>query len=114
MLSPTDHPARWLLTPDLGHPILFDHSDDHLPGMVLLEGARQAATAHLAPRVLTPAAAATTFHRYAELDRPCWIDVQDISPHTTTPTPTTPTTVHITGHQDGHRVFTTTLTGPTH
>ncbi|WP_369229206.1 ScbA/BarX family gamma-butyrolactone biosynthesis protein [Streptomyces sp. R21] len=83
MLSPTDHPTRWLLTPDLDHPILFDHSDDHLPGMVLLEGARQAATALLAPRILTPAAASTTFHRYAELDRPCWIDVLDISsPHT--------------------------------
>ncbi|WP_050375041.1 ScbA/BarX family gamma-butyrolactone biosynthesis protein [Streptomyces acidiscabies] len=28
---------------DLGHPLFFDHPSDHVPGMVLLESARQAA-----------------------------------------------------------------------
>ncbi|MER5918117.1 AfsA-related hotdog domain-containing protein [Streptomyces sp. NPDC001982] len=49
VLTPTEEPGRWLLTPDFNHPILFDHHADHLPGMVLLEAARQAATAAVAP-----------------------------------------------------------------
>jgi hypothetical protein len=107
VLTPTDTPTRWLLTPDLNHPILFDHGNDHLPGMVLLEAARQAATAHLAPHTLIPAGTSTTFIRYAELDRPCWIDITD-----TTPENSNTTTIEITGSQNNEPVFTTTITGP--
>ncbi|MEU6556234.1 ScbA/BarX family gamma-butyrolactone biosynthesis protein [Streptomyces sp. NPDC046915] len=107
VLSPTDQPGRWLLTPDLNHPILFEHHADHVPGMVLLEGARQAASALIAPRGLTPTSASTTFYRYAELDRPCWIDVTHVSPESGGMM-----TVEVTGHQDGTPVFTTTITGP--
>ncbi|MFB6890748.1 ScbA/BarX family gamma-butyrolactone biosynthesis protein [Kitasatospora sp. NPDC056327] len=34
---------RWWLRPFEGHPVLFDHPVDHVPGMVLLEAFRQAA-----------------------------------------------------------------------
>ncbi|WRZ95672.1 hypothetical protein OHB54_45785 [Streptomyces sp. NBC_01007] len=109
VLTATSNPTRWLLTPDLNHPILFDHHNDHLPGMVLLEGARQAATAHLAPHTLIPANASTTFIRYAELDRPCWIDITHTTPETNGTT-----TIEITATQDTEPVFTTTITGPLH
>ncbi|WP_399927309.1 ScbA/BarX family gamma-butyrolactone biosynthesis protein [Streptomyces kanamyceticus] len=32
----------WLLKLDTGHPVIFDHSCDHVPGMALLEAFRQA------------------------------------------------------------------------
>ncbi|MEU3838456.1 ScbA/BarX family gamma-butyrolactone biosynthesis protein [Streptomyces sp. NPDC028635] len=107
VLSATERPGRWMLTPDLGHPIFFDHSGDHLPGMVLLEGARQAACAALAPRAIVPTAASTDFFRYAELDRPCWIDVTRVAPEGGSMM-----TVEVTGHQDGEKVFSSTITGP--
>jgi A-factor biosynthesis hotdog protein len=108
VLSATDTPDRWLLTPDLTHPIFFDHADDHLPGMVLLEGARQAASAVLAPDRLKPTNASTQFLRYAELDRPCWIEIARVSPEGAGIM-----AVEVVGSQDGETVFVSTLTGPT-
>lgn len=107
VLSATDSPTSWLLTPRLDHPILFDHADDHLPGMVLLEGARQAASALVAPRTMTPASASSSFRRYVELDRPCWIDITRVSPESGGMM-----TVEVTGRQDDETVFTSTITGP--
>ncbi|RPF24786.1 ScbA/BarX family gamma-butyrolactone biosynthesis protein [Streptomyces sp. TLI_185] len=108
VLSAMDTPGRWLLTPDLTHPIFFDHTDDHLPGMVLLEGARQAASAALAPKRLKPTNATTQFFRYAELDRPCWVEVTRASPENAGIM-----TVEVAGRQDGETVFVSTITGPT-
>ncbi|MFJ5230575.1 ScbA/BarX family gamma-butyrolactone biosynthesis protein [Kitasatospora sp. NPDC088391] len=67
---------RWQLRVDTGHPIFFDHPVDHVPGMVLLEAARQAAYAAtgLTDAVLT--AATTDFTKYVELDAPCWIEAE--------------------------------------
>ncbi|MEU2336708.1 ScbA/BarX family gamma-butyrolactone biosynthesis protein [Streptomyces sp. NPDC013172] len=107
VLTQTGEPDRWLLTPDLGHPILFDHGGDHLPGMVLLEGARQAACARLAPRTLIPASTSTEFHRYVELDSPCWIDVTSV-----TSRGDGTATVTVVGRQDGETVFASTVSGP--
>ena len=107
VLTPTDAPDRWLLTPDLDHPILFDHGGDHLPGMVLLEAARQAACARLAPRALIPASTSTTFNRYVELDSPCWVDVTGVTPGSDDTV-----TVEVVGRQDGETVFTSTVRGP--
>jgi hypothetical protein len=74
VLAPCDKaaPGRQLRV-DPTHPILFDHPVDHVPGMVLLEAARQAATAAMRPRLLLPMGMASTFARYVELDTPCWI-----------------------------------------
>ncbi|WP_369227693.1 ScbA/BarX family gamma-butyrolactone biosynthesis protein [Streptomyces sp. R39] len=107
VLTATDAPDRWLLTPDLDHPILFDHGGDHLPGMVLMEGARQAACARLAPRALLPASTSTSFNRYVELDSPCWIDVTGV-----TARGDGTATVDVVGVQDGEVVFTSTVSGP--
>ncbi|MDB1090273.1 ScbA/BarX family gamma-butyrolactone biosynthesis protein [Streptomyces sp. ACA25] len=73
VLSPTRHLRTWQLRVDLDHPILFDHPVDHVPGMLLLEAARQAAiTSH--PAGCTIVTSMTTrFHRYLELDRPVWL-----------------------------------------
>lgn len=106
VLSPTDTCGRWLLSPDLTHPIFFDHADDHLPGMVLLEGAQQAACAVLAPRQMRPTSASTQFFRYAELDRPCWVEVTRISPENAGNM-----TVEVAGLQDGETTFVSTITG---
>ncbi|MER7850344.1 ScbA/BarX family gamma-butyrolactone biosynthesis protein [Kitasatospora sp. NPDC096077] len=106
VLSPTGTAGSWHLTPDLRHPILFDHAGDHVPGMVLLEAARQAANALSAPVTVTPTAAATTFHRYAEHDAPTTVTAR----HTPGEEPDSLTTT-VTGHQHGEPIFTTVLTG---
>ena len=59
VLAPTDRPGRWELSPDLDHPILFEHANDHHPGMVLVEAARQAACALHVPGGFTPSGIAT-------------------------------------------------------
>ncbi|MER5934044.1 ScbA/BarX family gamma-butyrolactone biosynthesis protein [Streptomyces sp. NPDC002054] len=102
-----DRPGRWLLSPDLRHPILFDQADDHHPGMVLVEAARQAACGLHPPGGFTPAAVSTEFHQYAELDAPCWVEARVLAPGR----------VGVTGRQHGRTVFTSTVTGstePTH
>ncbi|WP_330235578.1 AfsA-related hotdog domain-containing protein [Streptomyces sp. NBC_00566] len=68
-----DGEARWELRVDTGHPVLFDHPVDHVPGMVLIEAGRQSA------RVVTSRPDAlllgreSRFPRYAELDSPCFV-----------------------------------------
>ncbi|WP_227980538.1 ScbA/BarX family gamma-butyrolactone biosynthesis protein [Nocardia spumae] len=54
---------------DTGHPILFDHPVDHVPGSLLLEAARQTATAisPAPPRRLI--GVSSSFERFVELDR---------------------------------------------
>ncbi|MFF6829487.1 ScbA/BarX family gamma-butyrolactone biosynthesis protein [Streptomyces longwoodensis] len=104
VLSPTPQPDHWQLRADTRHPVLFDHPVDHIPGMVLLEAARQATTAHLGQPCL-PTAIHSHFTRYAELDTPCLITAR-----TLTHNPTQPPQVHITGHQDNTPIFTTTIT----
>jgi hypothetical protein len=107
VLSATDDPRRWLLTPNLDHPTLFDHGGDHIPGMVLLEGARQAAFAAVGSPVFVPASASTTFSHYAEFDQLCYIEVSRISADSDTMT-----TVEVTGRQEDRAIFTSTITGP--
>ncbi|MFE9769602.1 ScbA/BarX family gamma-butyrolactone biosynthesis protein [Streptomyces sp. NPDC005808] len=65
---------RWELRVDTGHAIFFDHEVDHVPGMLLLEAARQAAQASTGLPYTLVVAVDSTFHRYAELDAPCWIE----------------------------------------
>ncbi|MFF0478738.1 AfsA-related hotdog domain-containing protein [Streptomyces sp. NPDC004284] len=58
------------------HPSMFDHAQDHLPGMVLMEAARQLALVAgrhhhgTLPTRTTVAGFAFEFSRYAELDAP--------------------------------------------
>ncbi|GAA2708373.1 MULTISPECIES: ScbA/BarX family gamma-butyrolactone biosynthesis protein [Streptomyces] len=106
VLSPDEGaPSRsWLLRADGRHPVLFDHPVDHIPGMVLLEAARQAATA-LAPwPVVLPVSLRSSFHRYAELDSPVHISADPVEE-----TDAGGTLTRISGHQDGALVFTCSL-----
>ncbi|MFG3660156.1 ScbA/BarX family gamma-butyrolactone biosynthesis protein [Streptomyces sp. NPDC047706] len=66
-----DQGAVHLLRVDHTHPVLFDHPVDHVPGMLVMEAARQAALARLGlPHGLLVGCEAS-FHRYVELDTPC-------------------------------------------
>ncbi|OIJ68149.1 hypothetical protein WN71_009755 [Streptomyces mangrovisoli] len=105
VLAPTHQPHRWLLNPDPHHPVLYDHHGDHHPGMVLLEAARQAATALIHPTPHTITGATADFHHYAELGTPCWIQAT-LPPTHTAHHPT----IHITAHQNHHIVFTALVT----
>ncbi|WP_406449551.1 ScbA protein [Streptomyces sp. NBC_00876] len=105
VLAPAVSPGRWPLRLDTRHPTLFGRPNDHVPGILLVEAARQAATATL-PGFL-PAAMQADFHRYVELDRPCWIEVL--------PAPAggeVSDGLRIRAVQDGETVFTCTLGAP--
>ncbi|WP_243762425.1 ScbA/BarX family gamma-butyrolactone biosynthesis protein [Streptomyces sp. Tu 3180] len=59
------------------HPVLFDHPVDHVPGMVLMEAARQAGLLALgAPRGLLVACEAR-FRRYVEFHTPCLVSTDE-------------------------------------
>jgi hypothetical protein len=105
VLSPIGEPNRWQLRVDTLHPILFDHPVDHVPGMVLLEAARQA-TAAVLGRSCLPLAIASEFTKYAELDAPCVIEARRL-PRTDAEGGET---VLVTAHQDGTPVFRSTVT----
>lgn len=63
----------WDLRIDPGHPVLFDHPTADVPGMVLLEAARQAAQAACAPYRVLPVELRSAFHHPVALATPCHI-----------------------------------------
>ncbi|MET9956949.1 ScbA/BarX family gamma-butyrolactone biosynthesis protein [Streptomyces sp. NPDC006339] len=76
---PGGSPHRWELRVDCSHPIFFDHPVDHVPGMVLLEAARQAAHAVTGMPDTLVIGLESSFERYAELDEPCFIEAEPTS-----------------------------------
>ncbi|MFF3889406.1 AfsA-related hotdog domain-containing protein, partial [Streptomyces sp. NPDC001914] len=107
VLTPTGQPHQWLLTPNLDHPTLFDHAGDHIPGMVLIEAAHQAAYNTANTPHYTPTHTTTHFHHYTELDQPCTIHTTHHTHHNNH------TTTEITGTQNNQTTFTTTITATT-
>jgi hypothetical protein len=107
VLSEAGRDGLWELRVDTRHPTLFQRPNDHVPGMLLLEAARQAACLAAGPGGVVPAEARTRFDRYAEFGSPCWIGAV-VLPGAAEDT----VTVQVTGHQDGERVFSTVLSGP--
>jgi hypothetical protein len=87
--------ATWQLRYDTRHPVLFDHPGDHLPGMVLMEAARQAALALTPSPAVLPEAVTSTYHRYAEFGTPLWIAAARSGP----------ATIEVTGTQNDEEVF---------
>ncbi|MBT2478695.1 ScbA/BarX family gamma-butyrolactone biosynthesis protein [Streptomyces sp. ISL-94] len=87
--------ATWQLRYDTRHPVLFDHPGDHLPGMVLLEAARQAAVALTAAPAVLPVSVTSTYQRYAEFGAPLWIRAERIGR----------ARVKVAGTQNGEEVF---------
>ncbi|MFE5660225.1 ScbA/BarX family gamma-butyrolactone biosynthesis protein [Streptomyces sp. NPDC056517] len=122
LLSPTGREGVWELVVDTGHPTLFQRPNDHIPGMLFLEAARQAVSAAVWPRPFLPAALRIGFDRYAEFHGgPCLLRAEPMSragtegpPRTagtarTAGTPDVPGTFEVTGYQDGARLFTCEL-----
>ncbi len=75
--------GRWWLRLDPGHPVLFDHPSDHIPGMALVEAFRQAAgltavaRGAVAPdRVRDVSALTVEFTSFGEPDLPVAITVE--------------------------------------
>ncbi|MGV9566841.1 ScbA/BarX family gamma-butyrolactone biosynthesis protein [Streptomyces sp. NPDC003480] len=66
-------PGRWRLRNETRNLLLFDHRVDHVPGLVLVEAAQQAARALAGPK-FRPVSAANFFENYVELDEPCLIE----------------------------------------
>jgi 2-oxo-3-(phosphooxy)propyl 3-oxoalkanoate synthase len=105
VLAATAAPRRWRLRTDTAHEVLFDHPHDHVPGMVLLEAATQAAQAEAAGRRVLPVAIEAAFHRYVELDQPCWVVAEPGAPG-----PLGLRRLTVNGVQDGRVVASTTVT----
>ncbi|MEU8521297.1 ScbA/BarX family gamma-butyrolactone biosynthesis protein [Streptomyces sp. NBC_01216] len=80
VLAPTEDRRRWRLRVDTSHPVLFDHPVDHVPGMLLLEGVRQAGHASQPSwsGTLMPTSMDISFHRYVEFGEPCWIEAEAV------------------------------------
>ncbi|MFE1350078.1 ScbA/BarX family gamma-butyrolactone biosynthesis protein [Streptomyces sp. NPDC058757] len=108
VLAPGDTPDRWRLRVDTTHPTLFRRANDHVPGMLLLEAARQAAVAATGDPALLPVGLDARFHRYAELDEPCWFEAEVL-----TGFDRNAVTVQVLAHQGGAAVLDCTLTSPT-
>ncbi|WP_042389144.1 ScbA/BarX family gamma-butyrolactone biosynthesis protein [Streptacidiphilus melanogenes] len=68
--------GHWELRVDTDHPIFFDHPVDHVPGMLLLEAARQAARAVTRQPGAVLLGMESSFLRYAELDAPCRLEAR--------------------------------------
>ena len=102
VLSPVNEPDCWQLRVDTRHPVLFDHPVDHVPGMLLMEAARQAwAATHGSPM---PLGFTGAFQRYIELDAPCTIRTATIGDDS----------LLVTGWQNGEPAFTATVTRAPH
>ncbi|MBX9361439.1 ScbA protein [Streptomyces sp. WAC04114] len=104
VLAPADRPGVWHLRVDIGHPVFFPRPNDHVPGMVLFEAARQAATAASGLHPFLPITMTAGFNRYAELHSPCRIETEILDEHPGE------VTVGVSGRQDGEPVFTAALT----
>jgi hypothetical protein len=61
----------WLLRVDTTHPVMFDHPVDHVPGMVAIEAARQAALLAIGRFDALPIRGTFSFSRYIEIDETC-------------------------------------------
>ncbi|GAA3195736.1 MULTISPECIES: ScbA/BarX family gamma-butyrolactone biosynthesis protein [Streptomyces] len=74
-LSPTERARRWQLRCDFANRLLYDHPVDHIPGLVLIESAHQAARL-TAPASFVPRTVTSAFNQYVEFDAPCWIEAE--------------------------------------
>jgi 2-oxo-3-(phosphooxy)propyl 3-oxoalkanoate synthase len=75
VLAPSVVDNLWLLRADTNHPVMFDHPNDHVPGMVAIEAARQAALLATGSAAGVPVKGRFSFAHYIELDEPCVIAV---------------------------------------
>ncbi|MFE2427600.1 ScbA/BarX family gamma-butyrolactone biosynthesis protein [Streptomyces sp. NPDC059373] len=95
----------WTLRADPGHPVLFDHPVDHVPGMVVMEGARQAALATLGSPDGLAVECAITYGKFIEFATPCLVSAE-----AATPGPDGRQVVNVHFAQDGATVATAAVT----
>ncbi|MFJ5293102.1 MULTISPECIES: ScbA/BarX family gamma-butyrolactone biosynthesis protein [unclassified Streptomyces] len=100
---------EWLLSVDTTLPTLFQHPNDHVPGMVLLEAARQAATATAGPGPYVPSSGSATFRQYAEFGAPFRLRTEIVRKGVCAGDRTG---VRVVGHQSGEPVFDCVLAAP--
>lgn len=103
VLAPADRPGTWRLRVNTNHPVLFARPNDHVPGMVLFEAARQAATAASGRRPFLPSDMSVAFTNYTELHSPCLLETDVLEKAEDE------VTVRVSGQQDGTTVFTAVL-----
>lgn len=108
--APDGHPRHWQLRNDADNFLLYDHPVDHVPGLVLMEAAYQAAQATIGPAVLEATSVTSRFERYVEFDRPCWIWAERAPADDAVDGRRS--AVQVTGSQDGQTVFRGELSGP--
>lgn len=60
---------------DQGHPVFFEHSLDHVPGVALIEGFKQAARLYLANPSAELGRFESSFHRMVEFDAPALVSI---------------------------------------
>ncbi|MFF9691212.1 ScbA/BarX family gamma-butyrolactone biosynthesis protein [Streptomyces sp. NPDC014623] len=106
VLAAGDGPRHWQLRNDVDNVVLYDHPVDHVPGLVLMEAAHQAALATLHPAPFEATDVTSAFERYAEFDRPCWIEAEVL------PAAPGETSVLVTVTQEEKTVFRSRLSGP--
>ncbi|MEU0032262.1 ScbA/BarX family gamma-butyrolactone biosynthesis protein [Streptomyces sp. NPDC006335] len=99
VLADTDTPGRWQLRADPANRLFFDRINDHIPAMVLVEAAQQAANLLVPWSRFAPSSSEMNFSRYVEFDAPCWIEAHPFTAEDGT------TSVSVTGHQDGQLAF---------
>lgn len=101
VLAPGEHEGQWLLRADTSNPALFDHANDHIPGMVLVEAAHQAAHALALRAPFVPGSSELCFTRYAEFGAPIVIEAE----------PSGDGGLRVTGLQEGNSLFTAQFDG---
>lgn len=94
-----DRPGRWQLRADPANEFFFDRVNDHIPAMVLVEAAQQAANLLVPSGRFTPSSSEMNFSRYVEWGVPCWIEAHVFTAEDGT------TSVSVTGHQDDQLAF---------
>ncbi|MFF2961082.1 ScbA/BarX family gamma-butyrolactone biosynthesis protein [Streptomyces sp. NPDC057963] len=107
VLAPGPRRGVWQLRIDTGHPTLFARPNDHVPGILLLEAARQAAVAVTPGHDFLPVSVRTDFLQYVELDRPCWIEARTVPAGDPAAS-----AVRVSATQDDRPVFACTLESP--
>ncbi|MEU5216457.1 ScbA/BarX family gamma-butyrolactone biosynthesis protein [Streptomyces sp. NPDC020807] len=80
VLGATGVGRTWTLRADADHPVLFDHPLDHVPGMVVMEAARQASLAVLERPDALANAMNCVFDKYVEFDSTCVLTATEAVP----------------------------------
>lgn len=106
VLAAGKHALHWQLRNDVDNVVLYDHPVDHVPGLALMEAADQAARAAVYPAPFEATTVTSTFERYTELDRPCWVEAEIL------PAGPGEASVLVTATQDGNTAFRSRLSGP--